>query len=139
MTEVLRDADGQAIYIEGYASVFNFPRADGHSEIVHSKAFDCVLKHPRAGLNLQFHHGGPAFIVGCLALDTLWVWSDDFGLAFQAGPFTACGRNGFLLRSIANGEIRGASWSGTLGSGGRFEIINGERTRVIRRFQSLDH
>ena len=136
--EVFLDADGTPVFICGYAGVFDRPRADGHPEIVRPGAFDHVLKHPRAGFNLQFHHGGPAFMAGCLALDTLWVWSDDFGLGFQAGPFTACGRNGFLLRSIANGEIRGASWSGTLGSG-RFENCNGEQTRVIRRLKTLDH
>lgn len=139
MTEVIRDADGQVIYIQGYAGVYDFPRADGHPQIIRPGAFDHVLKHPCAGFNLQFHHGGPAFMAGCLVLDTLWVWSDDFGLGFQAGPFTACGRNGFLLRSIANGEMRGASWSGTLGSGGRFENYNGEQTRVIRRLETLDH
>ncbi len=136
--EVLLDAHGRPIYVQGYAGVFDSPRADGHPEIVRPQAFDRVLKHPRAGFNLQFHHGGLEFIAGSFASDTLQVWSDDFGLAFQAGPYTACGRNVALLGSIARGEIRGASWSGSL-STAQFENLNGERTRVIRRFSSLDH
>lgn len=136
--EVLRDDHGEAIRIQGYCAVFDRPRADGHAEIVRPGAFDHVLRHPRAGFNLQFHHGGPAFIAGSLVSDTLKIWADDFGLAFEAGPFNAGGRNGFLLRSIADGSMRGGSWSGTLGSG-QFENLNGEQTRVIRRFKSLDH
>ena len=129
-TEYLRDDAGRPIFIQGYAAVYDSSRVDGHPRKIRRGAFDAVLKHPRAGFNLQFHHAGPSFMVGCLALDTLWVWSDNFGLGFQAGPYTACGRNGFLLRSIADGTMRGASWSGVLGKG---------QTQVIRSVKTLDH
>ncbi len=91
--EVLLDADAAPIYIQGYAGVFDSPRADGHPEIVRPWAFDHVLKRPRAGFNLQFHHGGLAFIAGSLASNTLSTWADDFGLGFEAGPYSICSRN----------------------------------------------
>ncbi len=143
MQECLLDVDGQPIFIRGYASVFNLPswpmgRNDGCCEIVKPWAFDAILRRPSASLNIQFHHAGLEFIAGSLALDTLQVWADDFGLAFEAGPYNICGRNVTLLRPIADGEIRGASWSGWLASA-RFEIVDGERVKVIRRFKTLDH
>ncbi len=141
--EVLLDAHGVPIHICGYAAVFDLPswpmgRNDGCCEIIKPWAFDHVLRHPRAGLNLQFHHGGLEFIAGSLALDTLQIWTDDFGLGFQAGPFNICGRNVALFNSITSGEVRWASWSGWFGSA-RFEIVNGERVKVVRRFKTLDH
>jgi phage head maturation protease len=141
--ECFLDAHGAPIHICGYAAVFDLPswpmgRNDGCCEIIKPWAFDHVLRHPRAGLNLQFHHGGLEFIAGSLALDTLQIWTDDFGLGFQAGPFNICGRNVALLNSITSGEVRWASWSGWLASA-RFEIVGGERVKVIRRFKTLDH
>lgn len=114
MTECLLDADGRAIFVCGYAGVFNRPswpmgRNDGCCEIVARGAFDDVLRHPSASLNLQFHHGGLDFIAGSLALDSLHIWTDNLGLAFQAGPFSACGRNLSLLKTITSGEVRWAS------------------------------
>lgn len=138
MGNLLLDDCGEPIHIHGYAGVFNVPRADGHPEIVMTGAFDAILKHPPASLNCQFHHGGLKYIAGSIALDTLRIWADDFGLAFEAGPFYACGRNWALLDCIASGEVRGASWSGLPGHP-RDEIINGDRLKVFRRFKSLDH
>ena len=141
--EILLDAGGRSVYVNGYAAVFDLPswpmgRNDGCCEIIKPFAFNHVLRHPCAGLNLQFHHGGLEFIAGSLALDTLQIWTDDFGLGFQAGPFNICGRNIALLNSITSGEVRWASWSGWFGSA-RFEIVNGERVKVVRRFKTLDH
>ncbi|MCH8859384.1 MAG: HK97 family phage prohead protease [Proteobacteria bacterium] len=143
MADFLRDDSGRTIYVQGYAGVFDLPslpmgRNDDCPEIVARGAFDAVLANPKGTLNCQFHHMGLDFIAGCLALDTLQIWADTFGLAFSAGPFGACGRNVALLNSITSNEVRWASWSGWIANR-QFEIVNGERTRVIRRFKTLDH
>ncbi len=137
MTEVIRDVDGSPVFIQGYGAVYNLLRSDG-LELVKPGAFDLAIQHPSAALNCQFHHMGPDFIAGCLALDTFQVWSDDFGLAFSAGPFNANGRNLSLLRLIASGGIRGASRLARPDSAD-YEFIDGQRVLAIQSFKTLEH
>ena len=126
--DFILDSDGRPVFIQGYGAVYNLLRSDG-LELVKPGAFDHAIQHPSAALNCQFHHMGPDFIAGCLALDTFQVWSDDFGLAFSAGPFNANGRNLSLLRLITSGGIRGAS---RLARPDRadYEFIDGQRVRL---------
>jgi phage head maturation protease len=131
------DDDGEQIFIHGYGAVYDVLCSNGR-ELVKPGAFDFALKHPSLALNCQFHHMGPDFIVGSLALDNFQVWSDTFGLAFCAGPFDANGRNASFLRLIASGEIRGASRFARPDSKD-YEFIDGQRVLVIKSFKTLDH
>ena len=137
VSDLILNSDGQPVFIRGYGAVFNLLRGCG-LELVKPGAFNHVIQHPSLALNCQFHHMGPNFIVGSLALDTLQIWSDDFGLAFSAGPFNANGRNLSFLRLIASGGIRGASRLARPDSAD-YEFIDGQRVLAIQSFKTLEH
>lgn len=129
MTDVLRDEFGQAIFICGFAAVFNELRAYYNDRAIRPWAFDGLLRDPDPSIDLQFHHMGDGFSAGNIADDTLRIWVNAYGVAFECGPLEICSKNVSFVNLIARGEIRGASWSGTL------QVTTGE----IIRISSLDH
>lgn len=136
--DCLFDSDDRPVFIRGYCAVFDQLRNDGHAEVLKPGCFDHVLKNPSADFSCQFHHE-KTWIIGSLALDTLQVWIDKIGLCFEVGPFDVCGGYVSFLNSITSGEVRGASWSGWPSSSTKYEIVNGEHVKVIRRMRTLDH
>ena len=91
MTSYMRH-EGKAVYVRGYVAPFNslsipLDFNDGKRELIRPGAFDAVLCRPSPALNVQLHHLGANFIIGSIAQQTLKVWSDPYGLAYETGPF----------------------------------------------------
>jgi len=142
MTDFLRH-EGKAVYVRGYVAPYNslsipLDFNGGQCELIRTGAFDDVLRHPSASLNVQLHHMGANFIIGSIAQQTLKFWSDEYGLAYECGPFAINAKHAGAITSIVRGGVRGCSWLGTFAEVAT-ETLAGERVQVIRRFQHLSH
>lgn len=127
--------EGETVFVRGYGAVFNRPsvpleRNGWRAEIIKKGAFDGILKAPPTKLSAVIHHVEGA--------GDLKLWTDGYGLAFQAGPLEATRENASVIRAIVCNETRGCSWLGTPEYSG-VEVINGETVRIIRSFSELDH
>lgn len=142
-TEFLRDDEGQVIYVQGYAAIFNslsvpLDDHDGQRELIRPGAFDYILRNLRASTTCTLHHLGAGGTIGSIFDRTLQLWSDDFGLAFECGPLAVNRKNVWAVRSIMTGAARGCSWRG-IPAEVAIEKIDGESVRVISKFQHLSH
>jgi len=134
--------DGRSVYVQGYTAVFDrysvpLDRNGGRRETIKSDAFDHVVTvQPRGLVCAAYHLEGPGF--ASIYGGNLKIWTDDYGLGFQAGPLKPTPTNRGILAAIVGNELRGCSWLATP-TDESYEVIAGEEVRVISKFESVEH
>ena len=141
MADIIRH-EGDPIFIQGYGAVFNSPSLpldeyDGMRELIRPGAFDYALRNLRACTTYTLYHMGTPGAIGSIFHETLRMWCDDYGLAYECGPLTANPKSMWAVKSIVTNKIRGCSWRGIAAAVP--ETVEGETIRVIRRFEHLSH
>ena len=139
----LLDAEGRAVYVNGYACVWNtlsnpVTELDNRRCLFLPTAFRDVLKRPLNSIKCEVDHAGPGAVIGSTRDANLEIWSDSFGLAFQAGPLPATATAISTARSIIQGQARGASTRDVVAEQ-KIEMIDGEEVIVVHRVKSLLH
>lgn len=134
--------EGQSVFVRGYSGAFNrfsvpLDCNNGRREIIRPGAFDRVILVPPLALACSAYHlSGPGF--ASMRAGNLKIWADDYGLAFEAGPFQPTPVNRHIVAAIVRNELRACSWLATFADS-RNEMIDGEEVHVIRKFESVDH
>lgn len=134
--------NGTPVFVRGYTAVFNrfsvpLDCNDGQREIIRPGAFDrLVVVRPLDLVCSAYHLQGPGF--ASMRARNLKIWTDDFGLAFEAGPLRPTPVNRSIISAIVNNQMRACSWLATI-SDSRIEQIGGEEVQAIYKFASVDH
>ncbi len=140
---IKRDIDDpvtrQPAVIRGYAALYNvistatFER--GLPEVLAVHSFDDYLKSGKTP-QFVFNHQGYSGLMS----DSVRLWSDDTGLAFEATNIKYTDQNEWIIRMIARGLL-GCSWrvpAGTWESSNRsIELVDGAAMWVVRSVPAL--
>lgn len=135
--------EGEPVFICGYVAPYDSLSVPlnfhgGKRELFRPQAFDDVVRQPSPSLNVQLHHMGEPGVVGSIFAETLQIWSDPYGLAYECGPFPPTGKNAWAINSIVRGGVRGCSCRREFADVAT-EIVGGERVVVVRRLKKLCH
>ncbi len=141
MTEFLQQ-EGELIHVCGYAAVFDslsvpLDEHGGMRELIRPGAFDYALRNLRACTTCTLFHMGTSGAIGSIFHGNLRMWCDDYGLAYECGPFAINSKNVWAIRSIMSGKIRDCSWRGIAAAVP--ETVDGETVQVIHRLDYLAH